>query len=356
MELSTTWAQGGLRRWSSFLALCLLILTLGCLEETPKVPIDEVPLPERGYYMGLLPTTSQDGSLDEAYALAAETCEFVPVWGRPSPYFDLAEDLKGYWGKTFVTGLVRGNGMFPLVHMSFFEKDGEELVIKAPAGMEGASLMDPAWRESYISAVQEVARAARPLHMSIGNEVNRWYEAHGDGPDDPNGFQHFVSLYHEAYDAVKAINPATKVFCVFAREIVNQNREADLSVLELFDDGRLDLLAFTSYAFSVQGVSASGEIDDDYFSRAFSNLTKRPMAFTELGWLVHPAFGGEEGQADFLRDVATRLTAGQEIQLEFLGWNWLHDLEGGDSSGLIYRNGTTKAAYQVWRELSAGGG
>lgn len=69
--------------------------------------------------------------------------------------------------------------------------------------MEGATLSDGTWRNTYKEAVLDAVRAAKPLYLSPGNEVNRWYEQYGAGSDDPNGFQHFVSLYEDIYDAVK---------------------------------------------------------------------------------------------------------------------------------------------------------
>ena len=38
--------------------------------------------------------------------------------------------------------------------------------------------------------------------------------------------------------------------------------------------------------------------------------------------------------------------------MRLLGWPWLHDLDPGDTMGLIRRNDTPRPAYQVWAELS----
>jgi len=45
--------------------------------------------------------------------------------------------------------------------------------------------------------------------------------------------------------------PPRRVFSVFAREIVSENREADLGVLGLFNQDKMDLIVFTSYPFSL---------------------------------------------------------------------------------------------------------
>jgi len=343
---------------SILLVACILasVATPGCLKgEGEIVPLDSPQVPARGFFMGILPTPAEGENLSEAYSEASKTCDFVPVWGRPTPFHKLAGELSGDWGKRFVGKLVRGKGMFPVVHMSFFDLVGGKLVLVSPPGITNATLSDPTWRRSYIESVRRVVEASHPLYISLGNEVNRWYEQEGLDRGNPNGFQYWVSLYEKAYDEVKSLSPRTKVFCVFSREIVDQNREADLKVLELFDAEKLDLLVFTSYPFAVKGINKPEDIPDDYFSRAYHHLAKMPIGFSELGWIVHPAFGGEAAQSEFLKDLVSRLTREQGLDLELVGWNWLHDLEGGDTTGLIYRNGTRKAAYSTWKEISGGG-
>ncbi len=167
----------------------------------------------------------------------------------------------------------------------------------------------------------------------------------------PNGFQHFVSLYEEVYDAVKEVSPETQVFCVFARESVATRREADLDVLRLFDPAKIDVLAFTSYPHAVEGITHPEEIPDDYYARVFAYFPEKAMGFSELGWPSHEAFGGEQGQANFLIHCAHRLTADQGVDVEFLGWVWLHDLDDTDSLGLKRKDGTGKLAYDVWKAM-----
>jgi hypothetical protein len=149
--------------------------------------------------MGLLPTPASSQPLESAYAEAARCSEFVPVWGRPTAFYDFASDLSGGWGETFVTALIRGNAMFPLVHISLIDAG---LTLKRPPSMPQATLADSAWRAVYRQGALDIVRAIRPRYLSLGNEVNRWFELHGADSADPNGFQHFVSLHHETYDAV----------------------------------------------------------------------------------------------------------------------------------------------------------
>jgi hypothetical protein len=315
-------------------------------------PADSPPIPQRGFFMGLLPIPADGQSFEAAYQQASQVVEFVPVWGKPTPFYNLAEELSGSWGETFVAELTRGNGMFPLIHLSFI---GPGLTLASPPELEEATLVDPDWRKAYKDAVLDVVRASKPFYLSVGNEVNRWYEKYGAEPGSPNGFQHFVTLYEEIYDAVKRLSPETEVFCTFAREIVAENREADLGVLSMFNPEKIDLFVFTSYPHAVQGINSPQDIPDDYYMKALDSVPNKPLGFSELGWPSLEAFGGEQGQADFILHASGRLTTEQGVDLRLFGWAWLHDVDANDHVGLIKRDGAEKAAYEVWEDLSSSG-
>lgn len=198
--------------------------------------------------------------------------------------------------------------MFPLVQVSFI---GRGMTLVTPPGMEDATLSDPEWRAAYKQAVLDVVKASKLLYLSIGNEVNRWYERYGTDESDPNEFQHYVSLYEEIYDSVKEVSPHTKIFCTFAREIVDENREADLTVLAMFNPEKMDILVLTSYPYAVRDIKRPSDIPDDYYSRVSSYMPDKPFGFSEVCWPSIDAFGGERGQADFIIEVSGRLTREQ---------------------------------------------
>jgi hypothetical protein len=299
--------------------------------------------------MCILPSPAVGQPFGEAYAQAAEYADCAPVWGRPSSFYELADEMSGSWGQTFVGGYIRGNGMFPLVHLSFIDTG---VTLKAPPDMEDVTLSDVEWRDAYKQAALDVVWAARPAYLSLGNEVNRWYEKYGASENDPNGFQHYVSLYEEIYDAVKELSPETNVFCGFSRELVSELREADLEVLSMFDANRLDLLVFTSYPYAVESINRPEDIPDDYYSSALDFMPGKLLGFSELGWPSMGEFGGEQGQSDFIQDVSGRLTIDRGVDLHLLGWAWLHDLDDNDYIGLIKVDGTEKLAYQTWINVS----
>jgi len=306
-------------------------------------PIDQITEPDDGYLMGVLPNPAAGQSFEDAYSEASEFTDLVPVWGRPSTFYELPGELEGEWGSVFVDQLTRGNGMAPLIHLSFI---GEGMSLKSPPGVMNPSLSNPEWRLAYKRAAVEAVEASKPRYLSVGNEVNRWLEAYG--LDGDNGFMHWVSLYEEIYDEVKELSPETKVFCTFSREIVSENREADLDFLSLFDPDKLDVLAFTSYPHSVQGVNRPSDVPPDYYSKAASMVPGKPLGFTEIAWPSHPAFGGEPAQAEFIR-LIPELTS--SLDVEFIMWPWLRDLDEDDYTGLIKDDGVEKAGLDEWRGL-----
>lgn len=305
-------------------------------------PVDTITIPERGYLLGILPIPYDEQGFDEAYQLASETCELVPVWGRPSPYWEKAADLEGQWGQIFVEDLTRGYGMAPLLHFSFI---GEGFTVSSPEGTEYI-LSSPEWREEYKQAVIDSVRVCKPAYLSVGNEINRWYEVHG--MDGDNGFSQWISLYEEIYDEVKTLSPETKVFCTFSREIVMENRDPDLSIIEEFDPDKIDILVLTSYPYCLTGVNSPEDLPTDYYTSISEYLPGKPLGFSEIAWTSMEAFGGEQGQADFINRLP-ELTTG--VDVEFIMWVWLSDLTETDTTGLIKRDGTEKLGYEAWAGL-----
>ena len=176
-------------------------------------------------------------------------------------------------------------------------------------------MSDEEWRLQYKRAVIESVEAAKPAYLSVGNEVNRWYEKYGYEED--NGFKHWVSLYEEIYNEVKTLSPETKVFCTFSREIVSENREADMNVLGARVRARaekLDILALTSYPHSLEGVNRPSDIPSTYYTEVADMMPGKPIGFTEIAWPSMTQFGGEQAQADFITRLGGDLTDGHDVE------------------------------------------
>ena len=338
--------------FSLIVILSLLILSFsGCVD-----PIDTPELPRRGFYMGILPTTAENQTFEQSYKKASMYAEFVPIWASGTEaegFWDYAEKLSGWWGNTFLKQYIRGNNMFPIIHFTFIDKNSTgHPILKTPPHMPEATLQDSQWQALYKESVIDVVNTVHPKYISIGNEVNKWFETYGLSKDNPNGFQHFINLYEEIYDEVKKVSPQTQIFCVFCREIVKENREANMSIISQFDENKMDLLALTTYPYAVQGINKLSDIPIDYYQRIASYMPNTPFGFTEIGWSSLNVFGGEKGQYDFLINLSSTLTQNQGINLELFGYIWLHDQPGGDTTGLIKLNGKEKLAYNAWKQIS----
>jgi len=315
-----------------------------CQEEKyPIEPVDNITPPADWFLIGVLPNPAKNQTFDSAYAEVAPYTHLVPVWGKPTPFYLMAKDLNGEWGRTFVRNLIRGNGMAPLVHLSFI---GAGMSLVSPGEIENPSLANPAWRNAYRDAAIEIIKTIRPRYISLGNEVNRWLERYGT--DGENGFLNWVSLYQEIYDTLKKISPQTRVFCTFSREVVDEHRPADMNCITLFDPARLDLIGITSYPFAVQGVNSPENIPADYYSAIAALVPNKPLGFTELCWWSNPAYGGETAESLFVSRIPQLLSG---LKVEFVLWPWLCDLDSTDYTGFKTSDGKAKPALSPWQNL-----
>jgi hypothetical protein len=295
--------------------------------------------------LGVLPTPQAGQSFEAAHATAAPYTDLVPVWGKPSPFYEMPLELDGAWGDQFLDRLIRDNDMTAVVHFSFMDGNGE---LAAPPGLKNPSLSSTQWRNAYREAVLKTVKKVQPRYLSLGNEVNRWLKLHG--ANGSNGFKHWVSLYESIYNEVKRIAPATIVFCTFSREFVADHRQASMEALEFFAPNTLDVLALTSYPYSLRGINRPRDLPADYYSSVASRRPGKQLAFTEIAWWSHPEFGGEAAQAAFIRLLPNYLS---EVDTAFVMWPWLTDLNEDDHVGLIEHDGTEKKGLQAWRELAA---
>ena len=319
-------------------------------------PIDKPPSAD--ILFGFSSVIPPEGDLEIAYQQASTLADFTSLWVGSSEVgaWNLADVLGGEWGDTILGDYIRGNGLIPIINLSFLDMDPQtgKLILMEPEPGVYTSLSDPKFREDYKKGALDVLRVTKPRYLSLGNEVNRWYEEYGADPDDPDGFQHFVSLYEEIYQEIKKISPGTIVFCIFAREIVPENRTADLTVLTLFDPAMMDMVVLTTYPFAVEDINLVSEIPDDYYRQVLNvlGMSEKPLGFSEIGWSSLDFFGGEDAQAQLLEDITGRLTIEQGIELDLVAWWSLYDLENDPhQSGLISRGYREKPVFKTWLNL-----
>jgi len=63
----------------------------------------------------------------------------------------------------------------------------------------------------------------------------------------------------------------------------------------------------------------SSDIPDNYYSRPLEDMPGKPFGLIEAAWSALDAFGGEQGQADFINQIGGRLTIGQGVNLQLIG-------------------------------------
>ncbi len=326
-----------------FYLFLLCIIFASCnREKLPIEPIDKITKPSGWFLIGILPNPHQGVSFDSIYKYVSKFTHLVPVWGKPSPFYKMPEDLSGSWGDYFVKTLIRGNNMAPLIHFNFY---GKGIVLISPPEISNPALSNTKWRKSYKDAIIEVLIEIKPKYISVGNEVNKWLEKYGY--DGDNGFYNWITLYDEIYDTIKKLSPDTKVFCTFAREIVSENREADLEFLRHFDSSKIDIVVFTSYPYSVSTINSPLDIPNDYYSKILNYINK-PVGFSEISWWSRPEFGGEQGESLFIHLIPELL---KDMEIEFVMWPWLCDLDTNDYTGLKKYDGTEKSGFSEWKNL-----
>ncbi|UCC91619.1 MAG: glycosyl hydrolase 53 family protein, partial [Candidatus Aenigmatarchaeota archaeon] len=296
-----------------FTFLMLLVLISGCTGgpgETPtKHSSYDLPITSRTFHMGVvstpksIPETTWDDTV-AAYEETGDIAEVTMVWTGEN--IGQTERLKQ---NKLITALTV-YGLKPVLTLSFatlkeVPGSGLQYVIDAPEGVN-ADLSDSEFRNLWVSEARSLANEFRPEYLSLGNEINDYFHLHPEDLDD------YLSLFDEAYSAIKEASPDTKVFVVFSFTHLIDNNQWDF--FEKFND-RADLIGLTTYPW--KHFDTPGSITSDYYSR-LETYTNKPIAFTEIGWV------SENEQAEFLVKFLD-LTRG--INIDMVNWLFLHEVE-----------------------------
>ncbi len=169
--------------------------------------------------MGLssFPEQPSKAGYEEAFKLAGENGELIliqraPPWEEFRPggvisaeTLDLTREEKR---------LAEENGLGIFAAVDPLDPADRGRLASPPEDLADAGFGDPRVRSAFIAYAQYLALNLRPRYMALGMEVDLYEAAR---PDD---FDNFVSLYFEAYDAVKDISPETLVFPTFQMEAI----------------------------------------------------------------------------------------------------------------------------------------
>jgi hypothetical protein len=338
-------------------------------ESSPPTPASTV-VSSRPFEMGLssLPQDPSKAGYQEVFSLAGENGELIliqraPPWEEFLPggvisveTVDLTREEKR---------LAEENGLEIFAALDPLDPADRARLASPPEELADAGFGEPRVRSAFIAYAQYLALNLKPRYMALGMGVDLYEAAR---PDD---FDNLVSLYFEAYDAVKDISPETLVFPTFQMEAMQNlllppGETPTRWYLMLHFEPKMDILAVTTYPSFV--FAAPDEIPPDYYDqlRHYSDV---PMAVAAMGYSSGPGRDGinegtEEEQEAFLRRV---LRDARHLNMVFVVWFASADppfvqeppLDLLQHIGLRRADGSPKPAWQVWeqeagRPLAAG--
>jgi len=319
----------------------------------------------RTFAMGLssFPPELTEESYASAFELAASVGEVILIRRTP-PWDELLTDAPfpsdctaANTQREIELAAEHGLDIFLAIDVADFS-GGCNQEATLPAELANAGFANERVRQALVTYAQYVALNYRPTYLAFGVDVNTFAE---EGSED---FDQFLSIYNEAYDAVKGLSPETLVFPTFQLERLDASlppegpRQPQWYLIPRFGT-RLDLLAVSSYpslAFSdVKKIPA-----DHYLQLAAH--TDRPVVIADMGYSSGPGpdgahEGSEEQQAAFLRRA---LRDAQRLAMPLVVWFIGQDtsfageppFEHLQHLGLLRQDGTAKAAWRAWEEAA----
>jgi hypothetical protein len=297
----------------------------------------------------------------EAFDLAANFGDALltqrpPAWGDFLPGSSVSDELRD--STLAERRAAREREVALVLGIDPFDPVARERLQGLPASHVASDLSDPDLRNAFVGEAIFIARNLQPEFLVLGTEVNATFER------SPAAYEQFVSLYAEAYDAVKEISPDTAVFVTFQYEEllgVIPWQPPHAPRWELIDDfeGRLDLLAITTYpsfAFAV-----ARKIEPRYYTqiREHSDL---PLAFASVGYSSAEGRDGMNSStpAEQRRFLQRLLSDADALGVELLIWFAGRDLSFAATPpydllariGLQEADGAPKEAWPAWEEAA----
>ncbi len=348
-------------------ALLLLSLALaacggGGPEENADKPLSAGPAREFRMGFSSLPPELTEERYEEIFALAGEFGDLIlihrtPPWEEFLPDGTISDDT--IRTTEVERALVEENDL--ALFLAIDPTDGaagRSRLAGLPEELMGSGFDDPDVRAAFLAYAKYVALNYQPEYLALGVEMNMYYQ------HEPDDFDSFVSLYFEAYDAVKEVSPDTLVFPTFQMEELQSllpTGEIHPPQWHLFRrfEPKLDLLAISTYpSFAFE---TPADIPPDYYEQLRS-YTDRPIVIAEMGYSSAPCREGindgtEGEQRDFLLQVLLRAEAMEmPFVVWFAGWDpaFATDppLDLFQHIGLIRADGSKKPSWFVWAQAA----
>jgi hypothetical protein len=319
---------------------------------------------DRVFEMGLssFPGEPTEEAYKQTFKLAGENGELIlieraPPWAEFVPGSAISQDTVATTRDE--KRLAEENGLKLFVAVDPTDPADRGRLVDLPADLEGATFADPDIRLAFIAYAKFLALNLKPEYMALGTEVNLYFARN---PDD---FPNFLSLYFEAYDAVKSLSPSTLIFPTFQLEDLagelptDQERVTRWYLIQQFEP-KLDVLAVSTYpSFAFDSPSDMPE----YYYKQLKAATSKPIAIAEMGYSSGEGRHGinrgtEAEQETFLWRV---LREANSLQMAFVIWFASSDPEYATEPpfdlirhiGLRRSDGTEKPAWEAWAYYAA---
>lgn len=343
----------------------------------PEAPISDLDRTAFGFFPS--PPEATLESVLNHYKMLGEHADFVLIQ-RNIPWEEFSRGVEGQsQDRTDIDNaviLARQNDLDTVFVVDPLNGLNRSEFFGLPGSWE-AEFANPDVRAAFTNFTLWIVRTYQPSYLGLASEINTYADAH---PDD---FPHFLSLYQEVYDRVKAEAPETQVFVTFQWEDLNnlmpsasEGRTAydtNWDQIEAFEP-QLDMWVISSYPFIA--FQSGAEIPADYYTPLLTR-TDKPIAVAEGGYTskpVGPFPGDPHDQVDYLNAIDSqlgdRLTFWVYLLLSDFSLDSYAELfraQGQSdvdidtlgmfaSVGLLEADGTPKPAMDIWDRLREGGG
>jgi hypothetical protein len=345
-----------------FGVLVLAALSFACGRDKSPVPTAAVPTATidplartRSFQLGVSaqPVEPTEQAYREAFALAGQVGEMIliqraPPWedflpgGSVSPRTERLTLIERQ--------LAQENNLKLMLAIDPTLPTDRGTLAGLPARLAGQGFANPELRSAFISYAKYLALNYKPAYMALGVEVDLIFANRGDA-----SFRNFISLYFEAYDAVKEVSPETQVFPTFQYENLigiasNPPTQPLWSLVARFQP-KIDVLAVSSFPRSV--FDSISELPGDYFD-ALQGRFDLPVAFFSVGWPSE--VDGSTDQVSQLAFLQRMVAASDRLESPFLVWFLARDpqapAENGSARlstmGLQDSLGQPKDVLRVW--------
>ncbi|MBU7019017.1 MAG: hypothetical protein HXS44_16020 [Theionarchaea archaeon] len=318
------------------ITILMSIVLLGCINQENEIENrDEFPQePMKG--VSLSPRSFESEDFTRFFEIAQQAGKIISWAG------DWNELTMENGGPRVVTELASVYDYVPLVIVQFFTQSTGKLI--RPLSAEN--------REKYTMSALSFVKTYHPQYFALGIEVNVLYEK------SPQDFEDFVTFYSEVYDAIKKESPITKVFTIFQLErmkglhggLFGGENDPDNEQWTLLDKfPKVDIAAFTTYPGLIY--KNPSDIPADYYTE-ISLYTRKPVAFTEIGWHSTAAIPGWESSEYEQREfVEIFFTLTKNMNIELMIWSFLYDQGISEpfwSMGFYDKDGNAKPAWDAW--------